>query len=425
MTPERLGLLWGVTVFAGATAQALAWITGLPGVVLLLSAGLVIGRSGFGLVEPLDLGVGLGTVVSLLVSLVLFDGGINLRLPGDATKQAVLRIVLVRLVLGLAAGLLAAHWLAGLNWSLAAVFSAIVLATGPTVVNPLVRQIRLSPPLGEVLEGEGLILEPIGAVLALLLLELALGDLHGWRELAMGLLQRLGGGVAIGACCGWLLAEALRRIPAQPAGALRLQLTLGTLFLMFGGCELLLPESGLPAAVAAGVVVGRRPDTDAAELDELIRQLAQLAITMLFPLLAADVSWAELSPLGLGGVACVLTLMLLVRPVAIGLATMGLQLSLPQRALMSWLAPRGIVTAAVASLFAIRLEQAGVVGAGRLQGLVFLTILLTVGLQGLSAGPLARWLNLVEPEPELASSKAASDAGAVVAASVEQQPGGQ
>jgi NhaP-type Na+/H+ or K+/H+ antiporter len=408
MTPERLGLLWGVTVFAGATAQALAWLTGLPGVVLLLSAGLVIGRSGFGLVEPLDLGAGLGTVVGLLVSLVLFDGGINLRLPGDATKQAVLRIVLVRLVLGLAAGLLAAHWLAGLNWSLAAVFSAIVLATGPTVVTPLVRQIRLAPPLGEVLEGEGLILEPIGAVLALLLLELALGDLHGWRELALGLLQRLGGGVAIGALCGWLLAEALRRIPAQPAGALRLQLTLGTLFLMFSCCELLLPESGLPAAVAAGVVVGRRPDTDAAELDELIRQLAQLAITMLFPLLAADVSW--------GGVACVLSLMLLVRPVAIGLATWGLAFSLPQRALMSWLAPRGIVTAAVASLFAIRLEQAGVVGAGRLQGLVFLTILLTVGLQGLSAGPLARWLGL---------SEAAGDSGAVVAAAVEQQPGGQ
>ncbi|MCX5925881.1 MAG: cation:proton antiporter [Cyanobium sp. LacPavin_0920_WC12_MAG_63_22] len=416
MTPERLGLLWGVTVFAGATAQALAWLTGLPGVVLLLSAGLVIGRSGFGLVEPLDLGAGLGTVVGLLVSLVLFDGGINLRLPGDATKKAVLRIVVVRLVLGLAAGLLAAHWLSGLNWSLAAVFSAIVLATGPTVVTPLVRQIRLAPPLGEVLEGEGLILEPIGAVLALLLLELALGDLHGWRELAMGLLQRLGGGVAIGALCGWLLAEALRRIPAQPAGALRLQLTLGTLFLMFSGCELLLPESGLPAAVAAGVVVGRRPDIDAAELDELIRQLAQLAITMLFPLLAADVSWAELSPLGWGGVACVLSLMLLVRPVAIGLATWGLDFTLPQRALMSWLAPRGIVTAAVASLFAIRLEQAGVVGAGRLQGLVFLTILLTVGLQGLSAGPLARWLGL---------SEAAGDAGAVVAASVQQQPGGK
>ena len=398
MTPERLGLLWGVTVFAGAIAQALAWLTGLPGVVLLLSAGLVIGRAGLGLVEPLDLGAGLGTVVGLLVSLVLFDGGINLRLPDDGTRQAVLRIVLVRLVLALGCGLLAAHWLAGLNWSLAAVFSAIVLATGPTVVNPLVRQIRLSAPLGEVLDGEGLVLEPIGAVLALLLLELVLGDLQGWRALVQGLLLRLGGGVGIGALCGWLLAEALRRIPAQPAGALRLQLTLGTLFLMFSGCELLLPESGLPAAVAAGVVVGRRPDTDAAELDALIRQLAQLAITMLFPLLAADVSWAELSPLGWGGVACVLVLMLLVRPVAIGLATWGLAFTLPQRTLMSWLAPRGIVTAAVASLFAIRLEQAGVVGAGRLQGLVFLTILLTVGLQGLSAGPLARWLQLVDPE---------------------------
>jgi NhaP-type Na+/H+ or K+/H+ antiporter len=420
MTPERLGLLWGVTVFAGALAQALAWLTGLPGVVLLLSAGLLIGRAGFGLVEPLDLGNGLGTITGLLVSLVLFEGGLNLRLPADGTRQAVLRICAVRLVLALLGGLLVAHWLAGLNWALAAVFSAIVLATGPTVVNPLVRQIRLSPPLGEVLEGEGLVLEPIGAVLALLLLELTLGDLQGWRGLATGLLLRLGGGVAIGTASGWLLAEALRRIPPQQASALRLQLTLGSLFLMFTGCELLLPESGLPAAVAAGVVVGRRSDTDAAGLDDLISQLAQLAqlaITMLFPLLAADVSFAQLSPLGWGGVACVLAMMLLQRPLAIGLATWGMGFSLRQQALLAWLAPRGVVTAAVASLFAIRLEQAGVLGAGRLQGLVFLTILLTVGLQGLTAGPLARRLGLVQLE-------AAPDAGQGVAAALQEQQGG-
>jgi NhaP-type Na+/H+ or K+/H+ antiporter len=425
MTPERLGLLWGVTVFSGAVAQALAWLTGLPGVVLLLSSGLLIGRAGLGLVEPLDLGAGLGTIVGLLVSLVLFDGGLNLRLPGDGTRQAVLRICAVRLVLALPGGLLLAHGLAGLNWPLAAVFSAIVLATGPTVVNPLVRQIGLAPPLGEVLEGEGLVLEPIGAVLALLLLELVLGTLQGWRELVTGLMQRLGGGVLIGVLCGWLLAELLRRIP-PPAGngALRLQLTLGILFLMFTGCERLLPESGLPAAVAAGVVVGRRPDTDAAELDGLIRQLAQLAITMLFPLLAADVTFAQLSPLGWGGVACVLGMMLLLRPLAVGLATWGMGYGLAQRALLSWLAPRGIVTAAVASLFAIRLEQAGVVGAGRLQGLVFLTILLTVGLQGLSAGPLARRLQLTG-EPAAAASEDAGEAQPVVPAAVQQQPGGQ
>jgi NhaP-type Na+/H+ or K+/H+ antiporter len=416
MTPERLGLLWGLTVFSGAMAQALAWLSGLPAVVLLLSAGLLIGRSGLHLVDPLDLGTGLETVVGLLVSLVLFDGGINLRLPGDALKLTVLRIVLVRLVIAGAGGLLAAHWLAGLSWQLAAVYSAIVLATGPTVVTPLVQQIRLKPPLGEVLEGEGLVLEPIGAVLALLLLELVLGNLHGWRELALGLLERLGGGAVIGAACGWLLAAALARIPDGSASALRLQLTLGVVFLMFSLCEWLLPESGLPASVAAGVVVGRRLDSAASSLDELIRQLAMLAITMLFPLLAADVSWRELSPLGLGGLACVLAIMLLQRPVAIGLATWGLDVSLSEKALLAWLAPRGVVTAAVASLFAIRLEDAGVLGAGRLQGLVFLTILLTVGLQGLTAAPLAARLGLVQPP---AGSEAAANAAQVVAEPVQ------
>ena len=148
MTPERLGLLWGITVFSGATARLLAFLSGLPGVVLLLLSGLLIGRSGLGLVEPLDLGQGLGTIVGLLVSLVLFDGGLNLRLPGNTIKATVLRISLLRLLVSLGAGLLAAHWLAGLSWSVAAVYSAIVLATGPTVVTPLIRQIRLAAPLG-------------------------------------------------------------------------------------------------------------------------------------------------------------------------------------------------------------------------------------------------------------------------------------
>ena len=406
MTPERLGLLWGITVFAGAGARLLSALSGLPGVVLLLLSGLLIGRSGLGLVEPLDLGQGLETTVGLLVSLVLFDGGLNLRLPGDTIKATVLRISLIRLLLSLGAGVLAAHWLAGLGWSVAAVYSAIVLGTGPTVVTPIVQQIRLASPLGDVLEAEGLVLEPVGAVLALLLLELLLGDLHGWRELAIGLMSRLGGGVLIGLAVGWLLSEVLRRLPSEHSVGLRLQLTLGVLFLMFSITEWLLPESGLPASVAAGVVVGRRPSTQAVQLDELIRELARLAITMLFPLLAADVSWAELSPLGWGGISCVLVLMLVVRPAAVSVATVGLPLNWRQRLFLGWLAPRGIVTAAVASLFAIRLEQAGVLGAGRLQGLVFLTILMTVGLQGLTAQPLARVLGLVDLTPDASKDAA-------------------
>lgn len=412
MTPERLGLLWGVTVFAGAAARLLAALSGLSGVVLLLSSGLLIGRSGLGWVEPLDLGPGLGTVVGLLVSLVLFDGGMNLRFPDDTIKATVQRIAVLRLLISLGGGLLAAHWLAGLNWQVAAVFSAIVLATGPTVVTPLVRQIRLAPPLGDVLEAEGLVLEPIGAVLALLLLELVLGNLHGWRELLLGLLSRLGGGVLIGASVGFLLSEILRRLKPEQSSGLPLQLSLGLLFLMYGVSEWLLPESALPASVAAGIVVGRRPGSHTPELEGLIQELAQLAITMLFPLLAADVSWAELSPLGWGGILCVLALMVVVRPIAVGLATVGLPLNIQQRLFLGWLAPRGIVTAAVASLFSIRLEQAGIIGAGRLQGLVFLTILITVGLQGLTAQPLAKALGLTssETDQEL-SADAATEPG--------------
>ena len=421
MTPERLGLLWGVTVSSGAAARFLAAKSEFPGVVLLLLSGLLIGRSGLGWVEPLDLGSGLGTVVGLLVSLVLFDGGLNLRLPGDTIKATVQRIAALRLLISLGGGLLAAHWLAGLSWSLAAVFSAIVLATGPTVVTPLVRQIRLAPPLGEVLEAEGLVLEPIGAVLALLLLELVLGNLHGWREVMLGLLYRLGGGVLIGASVGWLLSELLRRLKPDQLKGLPLQLSLGVLFLRYGVSEWLLPESALPASVAAGIVVGRRPGPHTAELDGLIQELAQLAITMLFPLLAADVSWAELSPLGWGGILCVLSLMLVVRPIGVGLATIGLPYKLEQRLFLGWLAPRGIVTAAVASLFAIRLEQAGILGAGRLQGLVFLTILMTVCLQGLTAQPLAQALGLVKAnDDEPASAEAAAQTRQVLTDSGQQ-----
>ena len=398
MTPERLGLLWGITVFAGACARLISSVSGFPSVVILLISGLFIGRSGLGLVEPLDLGQGLETIVGLLVCLVLFEGGLNLKLPEGNIRNTVLRISLIRLFISLSAGIFIAHWLAGLSWPVAGVYSAIVLATGPTVVSPLVEQIKLVSPLSEVLKAEGLVLEPIGAVLALLLLELILGDLHGIKEVFIALMQRLGGGVLIGISSGWLLSEILKKIKNEASFGIELQVTLGFIFLVYGICEYILPESGLPASVAAGFIVGKREIIDKERLDNLIGELAQLSITVLFPLLASDVSWGELSPLGWGGIICVLMLMIIVRPISISLATMGGEIDVKQRVFLSWLAPRGIVTAAVASLFSIRLEQAGVLGAGRLQGLVFLTILMTVGIQGLTARPLANFLNLIDKE---------------------------
>ena len=396
MTPERLGLLWGITVFAGACARLFSSFTGFPSVVILLLSGLFIGRSGLGLVEPLDLGQGLETIVGLLVCLVLFEGGLNLKLPEGNIRNTVLKISLVRLFISLSAGIFIAHWLAGLSWQVAGIYSAIVLATGPTVVSPLVEQIKLASPLSEVLKAEGLLLEPIGAVLALLLLELTLGDLRGIKDVFIALMQRLGGGVLIGLSAGWLLSEILKKIKNEASFGIELQVTLGFIFLVYGICEYFLPESGLPASVAAGFIVGKREVIDKERLDNLIGELAQLAITVLFPLLAADVSWGELSPLGWGGVVCVFMLMVIVRPISIWIATIGRELNLKEKIFLAWLAPRGIVTAAVASLFSIRLEQAGILGAGRLQGLVFLTILMTVGIQGLSAKPLANRLELCQ-----------------------------
>ena len=400
MTPERLGLLWGITVFAGACARLFSSFTGFPSVVVLLLSGLFIGRSCLGLVEPLDLGQGLETIVGLLVCLVLFEGGLNLKLPEGNIRNTVLKISLVRLFISLSAGIVIAHWLAGLSWQVAGIYSAIVLATGPTVVSPLVEQIKLASPLSEVLKAEGLLLEPIGAVLALLLLELTLGDLRGINDVFIALMQRLGGGVLIGLSAGWLLSEILKKIKNEASFGIELQVTLGFIFLVYGICEYFLPESGLPASVAAGFIVGKREVIDKDRLDNLIGELAQLAITVLFPLLAADVSWGELSPLGWGGVVCVFMLMVIVRPISIWIATMGRELNLKEKVFLAWLAPRGIVTAAVASLFSIRLEQAGILGSGRLQGLVFLTILMTVGIQGLSAKPLANRLELGQKESD-------------------------
>jgi NhaP-type Na+/H+ or K+/H+ antiporter len=399
-TPDRLALLWGTAFFSGAAGQSLSRISGVPAVVVLLGIGLLIGQAGLGLIRPEDLGEGLKPVVGLLVSMVLFDGGLTLRLAGRDLQRSVTQLVLIRSVLGLAGGAALAHGVAGLSWPLALVFGAIALSTGPTVVNSLVRQMRLAPLLGQVLEAEGLILEPFSAVLALLLLQSALGEVGSWQELAPRLALRFGGGVAAGALVGWLLAELLRRTPAkEDSSGLQLQLTLGCLFLLFSGCEALLPESGLPAAVSAGVVVGWRLEAGASDLEADISALAQLAITVLFPLLAADLSWKELSPLGLGGIGTVGALMVL-RLAVVQLASVGLPLDGRERLLLGWVAPRGIVSAAVASLFALDLEAAGDPEGGTLKGLVFLTILLTVGLQGSTAPWLAQRLGLSQAPGE-------------------------
>ncbi len=398
---EQLALLWAVAVAVGAMARLASRLLAIPAVVLLLAGGLFTGRQGLGLIEPLELGSGLETAVELLVALVLFEGGLGLRVPDSLLGRRLRKLVIFGLPVTLAGGLLMAHYWAQLSWELAALFSAVVSATGPTVIAPLVRQMGLQRSLAKILEGEGLLVEPVAAVGALVVLQWILEPFTtNYGVLVMELLSRLGLGSLLGALAGGLLSLLLQRLPNEPTDSVRLQLCLGALMLLSVGCEQLIgPAAGLPAAAVAGFTVGCILETRLGELEAQLSQLAQLAVTLLFPLLAADVTWSDLSPLGWRGIACVSSLMLVVRPLAVMLGSVGSDLSWPQKIFLGWMAPRGIVSASTASLFALRLEEAGILGASRVQGLVFLTILMTVTLNGLVAPLLAHWLQLTEGPP--------------------------
>ena len=393
---ERLALLWAITVSTGAIARLTARAFAIPVVVSLLVGGLLLGRQGLGLIEPLDLGQGLETAVGLLVALVLFEGGFCLRIPNASLARRLRQLVGLGLPVSFVGAAVMAHVWAHLDWDLAALFSAVIAATGPTVVTPLVRQIGLDPQLARLLEGEGLLLEPVAAVGALVLLQSILEPVTSGWDLASMLLLRLGLGPLSGALAGFALSMILQWLPDEPSEPVRLQLCLGTLLLLYVGCEQVLgPAAGLPAAMVAGLVMGRRCASLLEVLEPQLTQLAQLAITLLFPLLAADVTWQDLSPVGWGGFACVLSLMLTVRPLAVAVGCIGSGLSLQQQTFLAWMAPRGIVSASTAGLLALRLENAGVLGAGRVQGLVFLTILMTVSLNGCTAAALANRLQLI------------------------------
>ncbi|HBP53700.1 MAG TPA: sodium:proton antiporter [Synechococcus sp. UBA8638] len=397
----QLALLWAAAISVGALSRLVSRLLAIPAVVLLLVGGLLAGRQGLGLIEPLDLGPGLETAVELLVGLVLFEGGLSLQVPDSLLGRRLRKLVLFGLPVTLVGGLVMAHYWAQLSWELAALFSAVVSATGPTVIAPLVRQMGLQRPMAKLLEGEGLLVEPIAAVGALVVLQWILEPFApNYGLLVVDLLSRLGLGSLLGGLGGGLLSLILWSLPDEPTDSVRLQLCLGALMMLSVGCEQLIgPAAGLPAAAVAGFVVGSLLESRLGGLETELNQLAQLAVTLLFPLLAADVTLSDFVPLGWRGVVCVLGLMLVVRPLAVILGSIGSGLSWPQKIFLGWMAPRGIVSASTASLFALRLEDAGILGASRVQGLVFLTILMTVILNGLIAPLLAHWLQLTEGLP--------------------------
>jgi NhaP-type Na+/H+ or K+/H+ antiporter len=389
--------LWqgALALAAGMASQAAAERLHIPSIVLLLLAGAALGPDGAGILDPRALGAGQADLVSLAVIVILFEGGLGLDLGRLRQTQ---RSLLLLLTLGAAAsfagGTLAARALLELPWSIAAMYGALMIVTGPTVVTPLLSRLRVDRRVREILVGEGVLIDPLGAVIALVAAELALGQTvlsASWRIVAFRLLV----GAALGVLGGLVLAFLLRRRVlsehlASPA-ALAVALLVSAL------ANALSPEAGLMAAVAAGVTLGNSGVRELGRLREFKETLTLVLLSFVFVLLAADLRVAEVLALGLPGLGVVAVLIWLTRPLAVFACTLGSVLSVRERLFMAWICPRGVVAVAVAGLFRILLDEAGIPGGSELQALVFVTVLATVILQGLTAKPVARSLGLDFP----------------------------
>ena len=377
----------------GILAQAVARHVRVPGIVILLVAGVALGPDGLGWVQPLALGDGLFAIVDLAVAVILFEGGLNLEISRLRREQApIRRLVSVGALVTMAGGALTVAALFDWSWMRALLFGSLVVVTGPTVIGPLVDAVRMRPRVATVLEAEGVLIDPIGAILAVLMLEVALAP--GTDSLASGatgLVLRLGFGAVAGVVAGFALAGLLRVPRVVPEGFGNV-FALASVLLLFQGCDVIVPHSGVLAVAVAGVVVGNVRTRVDRDLREFKDQLSVLLIGLLFILLAATVRIADVRALGWNGLAVVAVLVLAVRPVNVWLCTVGSELTRKERWFIAGVAPRGIVAAAVAALAAGALDSHGLEGGAELRALVFLTIAGSVVFAGGVAGPLASLL---------------------------------
>lgn len=384
-----------IAVFAGITAQVLGETFKVPGIVFLLIIGVALGSDGLNILHPSDLGAGLEVIVALLVAIILFEGGLNLELRDLGRVSSSLRnLVTIGTGITLFGGSMAAHWLGEFPWQLAFLYASLVVVTGPTVISPLLKQVAVDRQVATILEGEGVLIDPVGAILAVVVLDTILNSEAGAMEFFSGLFLRGGIGIAIGVIGGGIIGLLLKRHLTFLSEDLKNLVVLAGVWGIFGVSQMIRSESGLMAVVLAGVVVRALSVPEERMLRRFKGQLTMLGVSVLFILLAADLSIASVFALGWGSVLTVLCLMFIIRPLSVWICTIGSQLNWRQKLFVAWVGPKGIVSASVASLFAILLTQSGITGGDSLKAIVFLTIMMTVVIQGLSARWVARWLNL-------------------------------
>ncbi len=404
MEHQELIIIAGVLA-TGVLCQWIAWRIKLPAIIPLLAAGLIAGPLVLDVLHPREsLGNLFFPIISLSVAVILFEGALTLDFR--EVRQVVgpvRRLLLIGSLITWGGGAVAAHYIVGLAWDLSLLFGALVVVTGPTVISPLLRNVRPSASVASVLKWEGIIIDPVGATLAVLVFnfivaERSIVEGEALGAIAAGFLTIVGVGTILGLLGSGLLYLLLRHylIPDY----LRDATVLGTVSLVFAVSDQLASESGLLAVTVMGIALANTRLKQLREIWYFKEKLSILLISTLFILLAANFTREDLALLNWRSLVLLAVVMLVLRPLSVQASTLGSSLTKQERLFLSWIGPRGIVAAAVSSLFAFELREFGLESAQIIVPLTFLVIVGTVLLQGLTAKPFARWLGVSDAEPQ-------------------------
>jgi NhaP-type Na+/H+ or K+/H+ antiporter len=387
--------LIGVVAFI---CQWFAWWIKLPAILFLLLAGLVLGPL-LGLLNPDSLfGELLSPFVSLSVAVILFEGSLTLKLIEITELQKVVRNMLTLGVVITWAITSAATWFfLDFDWKLALLFGAIMVVTGPTVIVPMLRTVRPNVRIANILRWEGIVIDPLGAILAVIVFELLMSGHSqniGHTLLVFG--KTLLVGTAFGAFGGYIFGLLLRNhlIPEYLHNVAALAL----LFALFGAAEEISHESGLLTVTIMGIWLTNMKGVTVDGILDFKESLSVLLISGLFIILAARLDFNQFKQLGMGAVMVFLVMQFIARPAKVFISAWGTQLTWQEKVVIGWIGPRGIVAAAVSALFAIRLEQRGIQQATLLVPLAFTIIIGTVVLQSATAKFIANKLGVAEPD---------------------------
>ncbi len=374
--------------------MVLARAARIPAIVMLLCGGVLLGPEFWGVVQPASLGEMFQSIVGLAVALILFEGGLTLDLKG---YRAVGSTIGKLLSLG---ALLTWFLTAGVIWlfyrfpfPLCMLAGSLVIVTGPTVIQPILKRIRLKRSLHNILHWEGVMIDPIGVFIAVMTFEWAVGGTGQEAVANLGLRFLVGAG--IGLVGGELSYRVLRRVPEEMLNVF----TIASAVLIYGLAEHTIAESGLLSATLAGLVIGAHKPQQLKAIQDFKGVITDLLIGMLFILLSARLEIAQFVQFGEKGAWLIAAFLVTVRPLVIAACTHKAGFSFRERMFLSWVAPRGVVAASMASLFALSLEGR-IENARFLETFTFSVIVATVVLQGFSAAPLASLLRLQERHPK-------------------------